>query len=204
MLGRRDLEGEKQFAASSPETPTDPPSHLTRPATVRSHRSGRSDSFKALLLRKGSRIESSSRISAVERLRVVQAPTIQTPPPPSTPHQSKPGSPSRTVENTDILLSVNVPEPPTSLCTLSLMFGWRRQDNQLLLTSTSPSSFFIFSSSHVRPRSLTPPSSASRRFASRCRLFSAPMTAIFEGEEEEEEVLVEARGDSNLRQVEIS
>lgn len=75
-----------------------------------------------------------------------------------------------------------------------MMFSLRQKDltsNHLLLTSSS-SPFFFLSSSIMRPRSLTPPCSASRRFAARCRLFAAPMTAIYEGECEEEEEEQEA------------
>ncbi|XP_013879779.1 NHS-like protein 1 isoform X2 [Austrofundulus limnaeus] len=208
MLGRRDLDEEKLSVSSSsspPETPTDHSSHLTRPAPFISHRSARSERFKALLLRKGSRVDPSSRISAVERLRVIQPPppaaNIQTSPPLPTPNQLKPGNPSCEAEHTSrpVHLSIDVPELPTSPCSLSMMFDWRRRDlmhNHLFLTSNSLYPFFVFTSSHVRPRSLTPPCSASHRFAARCSLISAPMTAIFEGEEEDEEVLVDAPGGS--------
>lgn len=209
MLGRRDLDEEKHsvssYSVSPPETPMDPPSHLTWPAPFKSHRSARSERFKALLLRKGSRVVPSSRISAVERLRVLQAPPPaadpETSPPLPTPNQVKPGNPSCAAESTSrpFHQSLDVPEPPTSPCTLSMMFGWRRQGlthNHLLLTSTSLNPFFVFTSSHVRPRSLTPPCSASHRFAARHSLISAPMSAILEGEEDDEEVLVEAPGGS--------
>ncbi|MEQ2208997.1 hypothetical protein XENOCAPTIV_022065, partial [Xenoophorus captivus] len=166
----------------------------------------------ALLLKKGSRFESSSRISAVERLCVGQLPPSVTdhqkmPPPPLAPAQLKAVNPSPTTGNPSSLLTVTV--PPLSPCTLPMMFGWRRRNlmrSQLLLTSNSSSPFLVFSSSHMRSRSLTPPCSSSRRFASRCRLFASPMTAIFEGEDEEED-FVESLGhggESNLSMVEAS
>ncbi|MEQ2239399.1 hypothetical protein ILYODFUR_004063 [Ilyodon furcidens] len=220
MLGRRDLGEEQHWVAtsslssssssSSPETPTHPPSCLTQDTGFRNHRSARSDSFKALLLKKGSRFESSSRISAVERLCVGQLPpsvTDHQKMPPLTPAQLKAVNPSPTTGNPSGLLTVTV--PPLSPCSLPMMFGWRRRNlmrSQLLLTSNSSSPFLVFSSSHMRPRSLTPPCSSSRRFASRCRLFASPMTAIFEGEDEEED-FVESLGhggESNLSMVEAS
>lgn len=212
MLGKRDL-GEKKHcfpssssssSSSSPEILADPPSCLTRAAGLRNHRPGRSESFKALLLRKGSRVESSSRISAVERLFVGQLhPALskhqENPPGPLTPDEVKAVNPSSAVGNPSSLLSLNFPPLSPSL---SMMFGWKRRDlihSQLLLPSASSSPFLVFSSSHTRPRSLTPPCSSSRRFAARCRLFAAPMTAILEGEDEEadDEVFVESPGDDD-------
>lgn len=69
------------------------------------------------------------------------------------------------------------------------------QMEQILLTSSYSSSFFLLSSSFsnsyptasVNARSLTPPCSASRRYAARYRIYAAPMTAIFEAEAEQEE-----------------
>uniref|UniRef100_A0A3Q2DCZ3 Nascent polypeptide-associated complex subunit alpha, muscle-specific form-like n=1 Tax=Cyprinodon variegatus TaxID=28743 RepID=A0A3Q2DCZ3_CYPVA len=212
MLGKRDL-GEKKHcfpssssssSSSSPEILADPPSCLTRAAGLRNHRPGRSESFKALLLRKGSRVESSSRISAVERLFVGQLhPALskhqENPPGPLTPDELKAVNPSSAVGNPSSLLSLNFPPLSPSL---SMMFGWKRRDlihSQFLLPSASSSPFLVFSSSHTRPRSLTPPCSSSRRFAARCRLFAAPMTAILEGEDEEtdDEVFVESPGDDD-------
>lgn len=227
MLGRRDF-GEEKYgvtpssspssssSSSPPDTPTGPPSCLTRAAGFRNPRSARSESFKALLLRKGSRVESSSRTSAMERLFVGQLPPASTdhqkmPPPPLTPDQLNVVNTSPMAGNPGSLLTVNV--PPLSSCSLSMMFGWRSQDlmhGPLLLTSTSSSPLLVLSSSsHMRPRSLTPPCSSSRRLASRCRLFAAPMTAILEreDEEEEDEVFVESVGDgreSNQCMVEAS
>lgn len=199
MLGRKDfgevlLSSSSSSSSSPPETPTDP--CLTRAAGFRNPRSARSESFKALLLRKGSRVEASSRISAVERLCVGQFPPPadpqKMPPPPLTSDPLDDGRSSS-------FLSVNA--PPLSPCELSMMFGWRRRD-LMLLTSSSP--VLVFSSSHMRPRSLTPPCSSSRRFAGRCRLFAAPMTAILEGEDEEEDGEILVGRESNLSMVEAS
>ncbi|TKS66673.1 Nance-Horan syndrome protein [Collichthys lucidus] len=152
-----------------------------RPTSLRSQRSTRSESFKALLLKKGSR--ASSRVSAVERLRVVAAPSIGADMSPT----ARPTSSDTCDVNTH--LTLDAPASPTSVCSqnLSMMFRWRRRDHLLTSSSSSSSPFFFLSSPSMRPRSLTPPCSASRRFAARCRLYAAPMTAIFEVESEEEE-----------------
>lgn len=215
MLGRRDSEdkhcGSSSSSSSSPPvTPTDP--HLTRPTALRSQRSGRSESFKALLLRKGSRPDSASRISAVERLRKVVAPgaDLQRAPPPLMSDQVKS---TQTGDTPDINahLTLDVPASPCAQ-SFSMMFEWSRPDlshNDLLFSPSSSSPFFFLSSSSTRPRSLTPPCSASRRFAARCRLVAAPMTAIFEGddEEEDEEDFVKSSGageESSLASVETA
>lgn len=218
MLGRRDSEEERHRIMSSscysrPETPADPV-RSTRPATFKTQRSSRSESFKALLLRKGSRSDLCSQISAVERLcKVVTPATNQNVPlltPPSEQMQVKPTSLFHTLDRYDISahLTLDVPVSPTSLCSqnLSVMLGLRQRD----LMSTQ----LFFLSSSMRPRSLTPPCSASRRFAARRRFVAAPMTAIFEGECEEEEeeedkddVSLESPGikeESSQRLVEIS
>lgn len=215
MLGRRDSEEERRRTSSSSsssslDTPTEPLPHLTQPRLIGSQKPARSESFKALLLRKGSRPDSSSRISAVERLRIVLAPPPTTdhqvpPPPPAAPDQDKP---VRTPHAADDIIEHLTLDVPATRCGLSAVFNPRQRhptSSNLLLTS----SHFFFFSSHIRPRSLTPPCSASRRFTARCRLFSAPMTAIFEGdgEEEEEEVFEPPPGrggGSGLRLVEIS
>lgn len=192
MLGRRDSEEEKHRVSSSTPAADFLP-RPTRPPALR--RSARSESFKALLLRRGSRSDSSSRISAVERLRMVAAPAADTdlqcaPPPPSERPHAEPASSSQTLSTLDeahLTRDVTVgPADPN----VSLMIEWRQRDtlhHQLLYTSTSP---VFFLSSSMRPRSVTP---TGRRSAARCRLFTAPMTAIFEREgEEEEDVFIES------------
>lgn len=161
------------YVSSSSSSPS--PVSPTRPAALK--RSSRSERFKALLLRKGGRADFSSRISAVERLRLVPSPDQP---------QVKPVSDARASKGH---LTVDVPTSPTSLCNQGLMLQWKRADptpHHLLFTSSSSSPFLFLSPSSVRPRSLTPPCSASRRFAARCRLYAAPMTAIFEAQSEEE------------------
>lgn len=193
MLGRWDSEEDGHHIMSSscysrPVTPADPDSCSTRPVAFKTKRSSRSESFKALLLRKGSQSDSYSRISAVERLRKVVSPTIDLQNVPSlTPSseqtQVKPKSLFHTLERQDISahLTLGVPVSSTTLCSqnISMMLGLRQSDLM------SAQLFFLYS---MRPRSLTPPCSASRRFAARHRrLIAAPMTAIFEGECEDEE-----------------
>ncbi|KAG8004416.1 hypothetical protein GBF38_008620 [Nibea albiflora] len=148
-------------------------------------------------------------MSAVERLRVAAAPSISTDVPDVSP-TDRPTSSDRCDFNAH--LTLDVPVSPPSLCTqnFSMMFRWRRRDlmqNHLLSSSSSP--FFFLSSPSMRPRSLTPPCSASRRFAARCRLYAAPMTAIFEVESEEEEedddVFIESPGgELSQRLIDIS
>lgn len=199
MLGRSDSQEDRRCISSSsssrPVTAAHSSLHSTRPAALKTQR--RSESFKALLLRKGSRSDS-SRLSAVERLRKDASVSLRgapTPPPEQT--HVKATSLSRPSDSFDVRahLALDVPVSP-SLCSqdYAMMFSLRQKDltsNHLLLTSSS-SPFFFLSSSIMRPRSLTPPCSASRRFAARCRLFAAPMTAIYEGECEEEEEEQEA------------
>lgn len=229
MLGKRDSEEERHRSLSSsssspPLTPTDPFPHPMRPAAPRNQRLSSSESFKALLLRKGSRSDLSSRISAVERLRKVPSPaqatdhqsTLTLRQPPDQP-QVKPTSLSLTSDTLDSSdhLTLDLASSPTSPCSenFSVRLGLRQRHlrhNHLLFTSSS-SPFLFLSSSSMRPRSLTPPCSSSRRFVTRSRLFAAPMTAIFEGESEEEvednEILIEApgiKGELSQRLLEIS
>ncbi|XP_026218215.1 NHS-like protein 1 isoform X3 [Anabas testudineus] len=175
MLGRRHSEENGHcIVSSSWSSSADPVPCSTQPVAFKTQRSSRSESFKALLLRKGSRSDSCSRISAVERLctDLQHVPSLL-PPPEQT--QVKPTSLFHTVHRQDVPLS------PTSLCSQNLFVKLGLKQRDLMSTQ-----LFFFSAS-MRPRSLTPPCSASRRFAARSRLVAAPMTAIFEGEGEEEE-----------------
>ncbi|XP_045062044.1 NHS-like protein 1 [Coregonus clupeaformis] len=111
VLCRRNSEGEQccVFSSSSSSSSSSPPMTPTGPSPtplrtlevigssrVRGHRSGvssssSSDSFKALLLRKGSRCDPAARMSATERLRIT-APKHQSPPPQRQSSQSQPQS----------------------------------------------------------------------------------------------------------------
>lgn len=171
LLGRNYSEDDKHYISSSSSSSSSPPPLTTAAFT----RSSSSESFKALLLRKGSRYDLSSRISAVERLRrPLDQPRLQPVPDGSA--------------VTDHMV-LKFPVSPTSLCNQNLILRQRDPTpTHLILTSSSCSSpFFFFSSHTTRPRPLTPPCSASRRFAARCRLYAAPMTAIYEADSEEEE-----------------
>ncbi|KAL3045453.1 hypothetical protein OYC64_013679 [Pagothenia borchgrevinki] len=178
MLGRRDSGDDGRLSSSSSSS-----SSPVTPTSLKGQRWSRSDSFKALLLRKGGRSDSSSGVSAVERLRVL----------PVSGHQRAPEPHSKPAQTPD-LSALN--SPPFDHNFSLIGFGWGRD---LFLASSSSSPHFLFlssSSSSSRPRSLTPPCSSSRRFSARSRLFAAPMTAIFEGgsdeeEEEEEEVFMD-------------
>lgn len=181
MLARMDSDDDRSSSCPStvstslpPVRPCNPSLGKARPAFLKPEKSSRSDSFKALLLRKGT--QSASHISAAERLRVATSPVT-----------------------CDLSLSREPPQsavmPPCGQ-TMPVVWGQRftMPMEQLLLASTCSSSFlFLTSYSNSHPtssassRSLTPPCSASRRYAARYRLYAAPMTAIFEAEAEKEE-----------------
>ncbi|XP_036405492.1 NHS-like protein 1 isoform X2 [Megalops cyprinoides] len=169
VLGRRDSEEERSrgHSPSPPVTPTGVSPGLPRQAgsIQRSLRKSAtsSDSFKALLLKKGSRSETSFRMSAAEMLRSTDPRFQRTrsessldPPSPDSPCGS-PGRGKRAQEE------------------------WARSEG--LLPRLSPSS----SSSLSGPkygRSRTPPSAASSKYNARSRILSSPMTVICEREGE--------------------
>ncbi|XP_029941980.1 NHS-like protein 1 isoform X2 [Salarias fasciatus] len=208
MLGKSDPETDGQRIPSSSPSSTHPLRlRPAQPFPRRGQRSPRSESFKALLLRKGSRPDSSSRVSAVERLckcatslDLRGVPLPLPPPPPPPPPPSPPHREPHSAPDINIHLSVDLQAPPTPQ-SFSMTLGWKQQDLTHLLASSSSSSsssssyssfsssspFFFLTSSSWRPRSLTPPCSTRRRLAARCRLFTPPMTAIFEGEDEDED-----------------
>ncbi|XP_047184626.1 NHS-like protein 1 isoform X5 [Scophthalmus maximus] len=183
ILGRKESDEDKSRAGSQPQSPPATPT-ATSPGAASSlaRQSGSiqrnlrksatsSDTFKALLLKKGSRSETSFRMSATEMLRSTD-PRFQrtrseseldspaaSPSPPTTPH-SPCASPGRSKRATD---------------------EWSRYEALALSSPTSPS----FSMSGFRyGRSRTPPSAASSKYNARCRILSSPMTVICEREGE--------------------
>ncbi|XP_058468588.1 NHS-like protein 1 isoform X3 [Solea solea] len=181
VLGRKESEEDKSRAGSQqqspPATPTNtspgPVSPLSRQAgsIQRNLRksSTSSDNFKALLLKKGSRSETSFRMSAAEMLRSTDPrfqrtrsesaldPPASSPSSPTAPH-SPCASPGRSKRATD---------------------EWSRYE--VLSSPTSPS----FSMSGFRyGRSRLPPSAASSKYNARSRILSSPMTVICEREGE--------------------
>ncbi|KAG7244146.1 hypothetical protein INR49_004219, partial [Caranx melampygus] len=130
-----------------------------------------SDTFKALLLKKGSRSETSFRMSAAEMLRSTDPrfqrtrsdsaldPPASSPSSPTAPH-SPCTSPSRGKRATD---------------------EWTRYE-ALALSSPTSSSFSMSGFKYGRSR--TPPSAASSKYNARSRILSSPMTVICEREGE--------------------
>lgn len=182
VLGRKDSEEEKSRAGSHPPSPPATPTS-TSPVMVSSlsRQSGSiqrnlrksstsSDSFKALLLKKGSRSETSFRMSAAEMLRSTD-PRFQrtrsesaldppgSPSSPTTPHSpfTSPGRSKRATEE------------------------WNRYE---VLAMSSPSSPSYSMSGSKYGRSRTPPSAASSKYNARSRILSSPMTVICEREGE--------------------
>ncbi|KAF4082469.1 hypothetical protein AMELA_G00152100 [Ameiurus melas] len=180
VLGRRESEDERVRGPSSPPvTPTGPTPSLntTLPRQTGSiQRNLRksatsSDTFKALLLKKGSRSEGSFRMSAAEMLRTTdprfqRTRSLDTSPDPTSPAaglDSPCASPGR---------CKRAPE------------DWPR--NESILPRYSPCSP-LSPSSGPGPkygRSRTPPSAASSKYNSRSRILSSPMTVICEREGE--------------------
>lgn len=165
-----------QGQSSPPVTPTGPVASLTLPRQTGSiQRSLRksatsSDTFKALLLKKGSRSEGSFRMSAAEMLRTTdprfqRTRSLDSPldlTSPAAGFDSPCASPGR---------SKRVPE------------DWTRNEAILprypLCSPLSPS---LMGPKYGRSR--TPPSAASSKYNSRNRILSSPMTVICEREGE--------------------
>lgn len=208
MLGRGDSFSASSCSSfSSPSIPNEYTPHFQ---DIVPKKSMTSDSFKALLLRKGSRSDISSRISAVERLCKAAPYANVNNGGKSTSLLQRPLEPfQEELLISSFTLNKLNPALETSVSANSPRFSWILGQRYHGKTS-SLSSPFIFFSSSGRPRSLTPPCSSSRHFAARCRLHAAPMTAIFEGRNEEEEeegdVIPTETCDGEVRQclVEIS
>ncbi|XP_062858598.1 NHS-like protein 1 [Trichomycterus rosablanca] len=176
VLGRKESEDECLKSSSSPPvTPTGPSPVLTsslprQPSSIqRSLRKSAtsSDTFKALLLKKGSRSEGSFRMSATEMLRTTDPRFQKTRSLDSSFDSQSPGespcsSPSRNNRTPD---------------------DWPRSESMLSRYSLgSPLSPSVLGPKYSRSR--TPPSAASSRYNARSRILSSPMTVICEREGE--------------------
>ncbi|XP_039981187.1 NHS-like protein 1 isoform X2 [Xiphias gladius] len=183
VLGRKESEEDKSRAGNQPQSPPLTPTGMS-PGTVSSlprqtssiqrnlrKSSTSSDTFKALLLKKGSRSETSFRMSAAEMLRSTDPrfqrtrsdsafdPPVVSPSSPTAPH-SPCASPGRGKRATD---------------------EWSRYE-ALALSSPTSSSFSMSGLKYGRSR--TPPSAASSKYNARSRILSSPMTVICEREGE--------------------
>nr|XP_039323579.1 NHS-like protein 1 isoform X2 [Saimiri boliviensis boliviensis] len=165
VLGRRDSDDDhsRNHSPSPPVTPTGAAPSLASPKQVGSiQRSIRksstsSDNFKALLLKKGSRSDTSARMSAAEMLKNTD-PRFQR-------SRSEP--------------SPDAPESPSS-CSPSK--NRRAQEEWAKNEGLMPRSLSFSGPRYGRSR--TPPSAASSRYSLRNRIQSSPMTVISEGEGE--------------------
>nr|XP_046228472.1 NHS-like protein 1 isoform X3 [Scatophagus argus] len=179
VLGRKESEEDKSrtgsYSQSPPVTPTamSPGSVSSLPRQTGSIQrnlrksSTSSDTFKALLLKKGSRSETSFRMSAAEMLRSTDPrfqrtrseseldPPVASPSSPTAPH-SPITSPGRSKRATD---------------------EWNRYE---VFSLSSPSSSSFSASGLKYGRSRTPPSAASSKYNARSRILSSPMTVICE------------------------
>ncbi|XP_015860183.1 NHS-like protein 1 isoform X5 [Peromyscus maniculatus bairdii] len=165
VLGRKDSEDDhtRNHSPSPPVTPTGAAPSLASPKQVGSiQRSMKksatsSDSFKALLLKKGSRADTSARMSAAEMLKSTD-PRFQR-------SRSEP--------------SPDVPDSPSSC---SPNKNRRAQEEWAKNEGLMPRSLSFSGPRYSRSR--TPPSAASSRYSVRNRIQSSPMTVISEGEGE--------------------
>ncbi|XP_004674184.1 PREDICTED: NHS-like protein 1 isoform X2 [Condylura cristata] len=165
VLGRKDSDDDhsRNHSPSPPVTPTGAAPSLTSPKQVGSiQRSVRksstsSDNFKALLLKKGSRSDTSARMSAAEMLKNTD-PRFQR-------SRSEP--------------SPDAPESPSSP---SPSKNRRAQEEWAKNEGLMPRSLSFSGPRYGRSR--TPPSAASSRYSLRNRIQSRPMTVISEGEGE--------------------
>ncbi|XP_074849847.1 actin remodeling regulator NHS isoform X2 [Carettochelys insculpta] len=120
------------------------------------------EEFKLLLLKKGSRSDSSYRMSATE---ILKSPIL-----PKSPSELIVDSP----QNTDDTPQATTPEALSPLSPCS---------PRVNAEGFSSKSFSMSASSRVG-RSRAPPAASSSRYSVRCRLYNTPMQAISEGETE--------------------
>nr|XP_019588319.1 PREDICTED: NHS-like protein 1 isoform X3 [Rhinolophus sinicus] len=165
VLGRKDSDDDhtRNHSPSPPVTPTGAAPSLASPKQVGSiQRSVRksstsSDNFKALLLKKGSRSDTSARMSAAEMLKNTD-PRFQR-------SRSEPS-----------------PDTPDSPSSCSPSKSRRAQEEWAKNEGLMPRSLSFSGPRYGRSR--TPPSAASSRYSMRNRIQSSPMTVISEGEGE--------------------
>ncbi|XP_015988167.2 NHS-like protein 1 isoform X4 [Rousettus aegyptiacus] len=165
VLGRKDSDDDhaRNHSPSPPVTPTGAAPSLASPKQVGSiQRSVRksstsSDNFKALLLKKGSRSDTSARMSAAEMLKNTD-PRFQR-------SRSEPS-----------------PDTPDSPSSCSPSKNRRAQEEWAKNEGLMPRSLSFSGPRYGRSR--TPPSAASSRYSMRNRIQSSPMTVISEGEGE--------------------
>uniref|UniRef100_A0A452HW54 Uncharacterized protein n=1 Tax=Gopherus agassizii TaxID=38772 RepID=A0A452HW54_9SAUR len=165
VLGRKDSEDDRtrNHSPSPPVTPTGASPNLASlkhagsiQRTIRKS-STSNDNFKALLLKKGSRSDTSSRMSAAEMLKNTD-PRF---------HRTKSDS------------SLEFPDSPAS-CSPSK--NKRAQEEWAKSEGLMPRSMSFSSTRYGRSR--TPPSAASSKYNVRNRIQSSPMTVISEGDGE--------------------
>ncbi|RVE74334.1 hypothetical protein OJAV_G00021020 [Oryzias javanicus] len=126
------------------------------------------EEFKLLLLKKGSRSDSSYRMSAIEILK--------SPITPKTPGESFQDGPIKQAEES----SSNFPEPPMSgLDPIQIPGLFPRANSESFTPKT-----LSMSAASRQGRSRIPPVANSSRYSTRSRLYTAPMQAISEGETE--------------------
>ncbi|XP_047571130.1 actin remodeling regulator NHS [Lutra lutra] len=164
--------GSSSSSSSSAGSGTSPSSNVTTPNSQRSpgliYRNAKksntsNEEFKLLLLKKGSRSDSSYRMSATE---ILKSPILPKPPgeltaeSPQSTHEAHQGAPGAEALS------------PLSPCS-----------PRVNAEGFSSKNFATSASSRVG-RSRAPPAASSSRYSVRCRLYNAPMQAISEGETE--------------------
>ncbi|XP_041832701.1 NHS-like protein 1 isoform X2 [Melanotaenia boesemani] len=183
VLGRKESEDDKSRGGSHPQSPPSTPTGMS-PGSMsplprqtgsiqRNIRksSTSSDTFKALLLKKGSRSETSFRMSATEMLRSTD------------PRFQRTRSESELDPTSTSPFSLTAPHSPCSSPGRSKRATdeWSRYEAMALSSPTS-SPFSMSGTKYGRSR--TPPSAASSKYNARSRILSSPMTVICEREGE--------------------